>query len=141
MVASIVLIGTLSVALGAAALGWFALRWWRDAHTTHWSVQVTNDRSAELLVAGVRGPMSEGTGYQVLDAGASVSAEVSHQDQPPDAVIFDFASHRGSSGELVVVPVWQAYRRDIVCSWDDVQKYQPLVVTEAASSCADFARR
>ena len=141
IVPAAILIGTIVFAVGTPIIGWFAFRWWQDAHTTHWFVQVTNERDSELLVAGVSGPMSEGTGYTVLGARASVRAEVGDQDAPPDAVIFDFASHKGSRGELVVVPVWQQYRRDIVCSWDDVQKYQPLVVTEAASSCADLAGR
>ena len=111
---------------------------WRQG-TKHWTVQVTNQRSAELLVAGLRGPMSEDTGYAILDAGASATADISHQDAPPEVVVFDFASHKGPNGELVVVPAWKADHRAVVCPWDEIQRYQPVVVTDDASSCADLA--
>lgn len=137
----VVIVVALTVAGGASTGGWLGFRWWQSAHTKHWMVQVTNRRGAELLVSGINGPMNEGTGYAILDPGESATVDVSHENEAPMSVVFDFASHSGPDGELIAVPVWQAYRRPIVCSWNEVQRLEPLIVTEEASSCADFADR
>lgn len=97
-----------------------------------WTIIITNDRSSQLLVAGTSQPHGETTGYTVIAPHATASADLGAQNHPPDAVIFDFESHRDADGELVVVPYWQAEHKAIVCAWQDLKADRPIVVTDAA---------
>jgi len=106
-----------------------------------WTVAVTNERAADVVVGGIAGPMSESTGYTIVGLHTSEVAHIGNGATPPDSVVFDFESHRGASGELIVVPSWQATHKPVVCSWDDVQSQQPIVITDATTSCAELTHK
>jgi hypothetical protein len=131
-------VGLVLLAVAGAVAGIWLLQWWSQRSPGDWTVQVTNERVSDTLVAGIRGPMNEGTGYTLVDPNSAALAHVSHDAAPPDFVVFDLDSHKGPNGELVVVPVWQATHKAISCPWDWVQQHQPLVVTDQATTCADL---
>ena len=129
----------LSIAVTLVALV-AGFTWWEHRDENHWTILVTNQRDAQVLIVGISGGFNESTGYTIVQPHASKLATVSHDDAPPEKIIIDFESHMGPNGDLIVVPGWQATKRALVCSWDEVQRYQPLIVTDDVSTCPGLAR-